>query len=53
MALSYLLGFLLFVAGVLAANGSIVRAGAVLLLLCAFLYNLNIFRVTFYKPGWR
>lgn len=53
MALSYLLGFLLFVAGVFAANGGVVRAGAVLLLLCAFLYNLNIFRVTFYKPGWR
>jgi len=53
MALSYLLGFLLFVAGMLAANSYIIRTGSVLLLLCAFLYNLNIFRITFYKPGLR
>lgn len=50
-AVSYLLGFLLFTGGMFAQHGGMIRMGTVLLLVCAFLYNLNTFRVAFHKPG--
>jgi hypothetical protein len=50
-ALSYLAGFLLFAGGILLANIILIKCGALLLLCCAFLYNANVFKVLFHKPG--
>jgi hypothetical protein len=50
-ALSYLAGFLLFAAGILLANIMLIKCGALFLLCCAFLYNANVFKVLFHKPG--
>lgn len=51
MALSYLLGFLSFIVGILIANMLIIKTGAMLLLCCAFLYNVNIFKILFHKES--
>ena len=53
MALSYVFGFLCFIVGILIANSLVIKAGAMLLLCCAFLYNANIFKILFHKESVR
>lgn len=50
MGIAYLVGFLVFAIGILLANISILNIGAVLLLLTAVLYNVNIAKLVFHKP---
>ena len=50
MALSYLVGFFLFVMGIMLSNIILVKCGALFLVSCAFLYNTNVFKVLFHKP---
>jgi hypothetical protein len=50
-ALSYLAGFLLFAAGITLTNILLIKCGALFLLGCAVLYNANVFKVLFHKPG--
>jgi hypothetical protein len=49
MAISYLAGFLSFIVGILTVNNLALKAGALLLLCCAILYNVNIFKILFHK----
>ena len=49
MAVCYLAGFAVFAAGVFVENRFLMAAGAGLLICCAFLYNLNVFKVVFHK----
>jgi hypothetical protein len=49
MALSYLIGFFLFVMGVMLSNIILVKCGALFLVSCAFLYNANVFKILFHK----
>jgi hypothetical protein len=49
MVLCYLPGFLLFAGGVIISNNLLIKAGAGLLLCCAFLYNVNVFKTFFHK----
>jgi len=53
MALSYLAGFLFFAVGIMKANILLVKYGALFLLGCAFLYNVNVFKVLFHKQRIR
>jgi hypothetical protein len=50
-AFSYLAGFSLFAAGIVLPNIILIKCGALLLLCCAFVYNANVFKVLFHKPG--
>lgn len=50
MGIAYLGGFLLFAIGILLGNLIILNIGAVLLLLTAVLYNVNIAKLVFHKP---
>jgi hypothetical protein len=49
MVISYLPGFLLFAVGVVISNALVIKAGAGLLLCCAFLYNVNVLKIFFHK----
>lgn len=51
MAISYLAGFLVFALGLFLQASLLLNAGALLLLLAAFLYNLNIFKTILHKPS--
>ncbi|MCO5235274.1 MAG: cytochrome C oxidase subunit I [Chitinophagaceae bacterium] len=51
MALVYILGFLLFITGILTTIVLVLQAGALLLLLAAGLYNFNVFKVILHKSG--
>ncbi|MDE3235226.1 MAG: cytochrome c oxidase subunit I [Bacteroidota bacterium] len=46
----YLLGFVLFVAGICAVNIFLMNFAAVLLMITAFLYNWNVLKVLLHKP---
>ena len=51
MAICYLPGFVLFAAGILIANIFVLRSGALLLMIAAFLYNGNVFRIVTHQPA--
>ena len=50
MGISYLVGFVLFVAGVLVSNELIIKIAAILLLIAAILYNGNVWKAVTHKP---
>lgn len=50
MTMAYLLGFILFLPGVLLANTLLLQAGTVLLLTAAVLYNWNVLKMLVFKP---
>jgi len=49
MAVSYLIGFVLFAVGIMLSNNFAIKSGALFLLCCAVLYNTNVFKVLFHK----
>ncbi|HRN54896.1 MAG TPA: cytochrome C oxidase subunit I [Agriterribacter sp.] len=51
MAVCYLLGFVLFVAGILLSVVFVLQSGALLLLVAAGLYNFNVFKAILHKPA--
>jgi hypothetical protein len=50
MCISYLLGFILFIAGVLISNEMIIRTASIFLLISAILYNGNVWKAITHKP---
>ncbi|MEO6682209.1 MAG: cytochrome C oxidase subunit I [Ginsengibacter sp.] len=46
----YISGFVLFITGILFANIYIIQFAAFLLIVTAFLYNMNVFKMIFHKP---
>jgi len=50
MGVSYLLGFALFIAGVLISNEIIIKSASILLLISAILYNGNVWKAVTHKP---
>lgn len=48
-SMSYLLGLVVFGSGIASANGAVLKIGAVLLIIAAFLYNLNVFKIIFHS----
>lgn len=50
MSIVYLPGFLVFSAGILLVNLTLLQSGATLLILAALLYNLNVCKVWLHKP---
>ena len=50
MGISYLTGFILFVAGVLISNELIIKIASILLLIAAILYNGNVWKAVTHKP---
>lgn len=50
MTISYILGFVIFAAGILFGITLLLKIGAVLLLITAVLYNLNVMKVLRHKP---
>ncbi|HEX5151548.1 MAG TPA: cytochrome C oxidase subunit I [Parafilimonas sp.] len=53
MALSYIIGFLVFGVGIILSNIVLIKCGALFLLGCAFLYTANVFKVLFHKQSMR
>lgn len=49
MAICFIIGFVCFAIGIVCTNGLTTKTGAALLLSCAFLYNLNVFKLLFHK----
>lgn len=49
MVIVYLTGFVLFVTGILSANGIILKLASFILLLAAVLYNGNVFKILMHK----
>jgi hypothetical protein len=49
MTVFYLLGFILFVAGILCGVNFIMKIAAILLIVAAIFYNLNVFKMFFHK----
>lgn len=49
MAICFMIGFGCFAIGIIAANGITTKMGALLLLSCACLYNVNVFKLLFHK----
>lgn len=49
MAVCFIAGFIGFAGGIVTANGLATKIGALLLLGCAVLYNVNVFRLLFHK----
>ncbi|HUH48079.1 MAG TPA: hypothetical protein VLZ54_13045, partial [Arenibacter sp.] len=47
--ITYLTGFIIFGAGIVQTNILLLNIGAVLLLVTALLYNLNVFKILFHK----
>lgn len=50
MSLFYIIGFVVFAAGLIFGQLLILKIGAVALLVTAVLYNLNVFKVLLHKP---
>ena len=50
MGAAYLLGFLLFIAGILTSNAMLLQSASFGILLAALLYNWNVFAVIFHTP---
>ncbi len=51
MAISYILGFIIFTAGILLNENIILQTGAMLLLITSVLYNWNILKLISHKPA--
>ena len=51
MGISYLLGFIVFLSGLLSAELILLRVGGMLLLITAILYNFNVLKIVYHKPG--
>lgn len=51
MALSYVVGFIVFVSGLFFQEDKLLKLGAGFLVATAFLYNLNIFKTILHKPS--
>lgn len=51
MSVAYILGFILFAAGILFHSGIVLQIAAVLLLLTSLLYNWNVMKLLMHKPG--
>jgi hypothetical protein len=49
MAVCFIIGFVGFAGGIVGANGIATKLGALLLLGCAVLYNVNVFKLLFHK----
>lgn len=49
MSVFYLLGFILFLIGILVTQSILLQIGAALLILCAILYNFNVFTILNHK----
>ena len=49
MAVIYLAGFLCFAIGIITSNNWAIKGGALFLVGCAFLYNINVFKTVFHK----
>lgn len=49
MAICFIIGFIGFAGGIVATNGMATRIGALLLLGCAVLYNVNVFKLLLHK----
>lgn len=49
MAVIYLAGFLCFGMGIITSNNVAIKGGALFLIGCAFLYNINVFKTLFHK----
>jgi hypothetical membrane protein len=49
MAVIYLAGFLCFAIGIITSNNLAIKGGALFLVGCAFLYNINVFKTVFHK----
>lgn len=49
MAVCFIIGFLCFAIGMVIGNGITIKTGALLLLSCACLYNINVFKLLFHK----
>lgn len=49
MAICFIIGFVSFAAGIVTASSMTAKSGALLLLGCAFLYNMNVFKLLFHK----
>ncbi|WP_343674118.1 cytochrome C oxidase subunit I [Chitinophaga sp.] len=49
MAVCFIIGFVGFAAGIITSSGMTAKTGALLLLGCAFLYNMNVFKLLFHK----
>jgi glucan phosphoethanolaminetransferase (alkaline phosphatase superfamily) len=50
MTITYLIGFILFIAGILFSNKLILQIAALCLLLAAIFYNGNVFKMILHKP---
>jgi hypothetical protein len=50
MTITYLIGFILFIAGILFSNKLILQIAALFLLLAAIFYNGNVFKMILHKP---
>ena len=50
MAVAYITGFIIFAMGILLGSTMLLKAGAVLLLITAVLYNWNVLKVFMHKP---
>lgn len=50
MSRCYIIGFVLFAAGIIMSQLLILKIGAIALLVTAVLYNLNVFKVVLHKP---
>lgn len=51
MAIAYLLGFTLFITGILISSNLLLKYSSACILLAALLYNWNVFAVIFHKPS--
>ncbi|MGE5106074.1 MAG: cytochrome C oxidase subunit I [Sphingobacteriales bacterium] len=51
MSVVYILGFVLFTAGILLRYSIVMQSAAVLLLLTSFLYNWNVIKLLLHKPA--
>jgi hypothetical protein len=50
MGAAYLLGFVLFITGILTSNAMLLQSASFGILLAALLYNWNVFSVIFHTP---
>lgn len=48
---SYIAGFIIFGTGIATGSALLLNGGAALLVLTAFFYNLNVFKILFHKPN--
>jgi hypothetical protein len=50
MGISYITGFVLFIAGIIFSNAFMLRSSAALLVAAAAFYNLNVFKIMLHQP---